>query len=60
MVSLQTTMTTNIDPSEEIYWKAVTYYDYENEKNQYNKTVRVLDKNFAQQISNNLRDLMKV
>ena len=53
------TISDNIPQSEEVYWKAVSYYEYEDERNQYNKTVRVLDKNFSQTISNNLRDLMQ-
>ena len=41
------------------YWTGVSYYDYENEKNEYNKTIRVLDSSFKQIISDNLKDLMK-
>lgn len=52
-------ISSNINESEEVYWKAVSHYEYEDERNQYNKTVRVLDKDFSQTISNNLRDLMQ-
>jgi len=41
------------------YWTGVSYYDYENERNEYNKTIRVLDSSFKQIIADNLKDLMK-
>lgn len=50
----------NLKPEEEIYWKPVTYFDYEKEKNEFNKTIRVLDKGLAPNIVKNLTDLMKV
>jgi len=50
----------NIQDGEYIYWSPVTYYEYESEKNEYNKTLRTLDKDYAQTISDNLRDYMKV
>jgi hypothetical protein len=53
-------ITQNISDEEEIYWSAVTYFDYENEKNEFNKSIRVLQKNIAPMMANNLRDLLKV
>jgi hypothetical protein len=50
----------NISDAAEIYWSEVTYYDYENEKNEYNKSIRVLQKNIAPMMANNLKDLLKV
>jgi hypothetical protein len=50
----------NIHPAVEMYWEGVTFYDYENEKNEYNKSIRVLDSSFRQTIADNLKDLMKV
>jgi len=50
----------NIPADEEVYWKPVTYFEYEYEKNEFNKTVQVVDVTFAQQASDNLKDLMKV
>lgn len=41
------------------YYKPVTYYDYEFNRNEYNKSVRIMDKDLAQVASDNLRDLMK-
>lgn len=49
----------NLLPEEEIYWSPLTYFDYEMLKNEYNKTIRVLDKKFAQQISTNLQEILK-
>ena len=48
----------NISAEEEIYWKPVTYFEYENEKNEYNRTVRVIDKTYEQKISDDLKTLM--
>ena len=47
-------------PEEEAYWKSVSYYDYENEKNIFNKTILVLDNKFSKTTVKNLTDLMKV
>lgn len=55
-----TSIANNIPADEEIYWSPVTYYEYETQKNEFNKTIRVLEKNYSQLISDNLRDLMKV
>ena len=55
-----TLMVSNLQPEEEIYWNPVTYFNYENEKNEYNKTIKVLDSNLSTSISRNLKDLMKV
>lgn len=49
----------NIPADEENYWAPVSYYDYEKEINEFNKTIRVLEKNYSQQISDNLKQLMK-
>jgi hypothetical protein len=50
----------NISDEEEIYWAPVTYADFENEKNEFNKTIRVLDKRLSHTVANNLKDLLKV
>jgi hypothetical protein len=49
----------NIPADEEIYWEGVTYYDFENEKNEYNKTIRVMDKTLSDTAVDNLINLMK-
>jgi hypothetical protein len=50
----------NLDSTEETYWSPVTYYDYENERNEYNKTLRILDKTLAPVMTGNLKTLLKV
>lgn len=47
--------------SEEVanYWTPVTYLEYETEKNEFNKTVNVLDSRFKQTIADNLQDLLR-
>ena len=54
-----TSIASNIKPEEEVYWDAVTYFKYEEEKNEYNKTIKVLDSNLAPQVVNELYDLMR-
>ena len=49
----------NIASDEEVYWSGVSYYDFEYEKNEYNKTIRVMEKNLKQVAADNLRDLLK-
>lgn len=50
---------TNIAAEEEIYWSPITYYTLENEKNQFNKTIRVVDNRYTTQIVKNFTDLME-
>lgn len=49
----------NIPDGELVYWTPVTYYDYEYEKNEYNKSIKVMDSKYAQQASDNLKNLLK-
>jgi hypothetical protein len=49
----------NIPSEEVVYYEAVTYYEHEREKNEYNKTILVLDKDYAEEISNKLTDLLE-
>jgi hypothetical protein len=49
----------NISEDEMVYWTPITYYDYEYEKNEYNKSIKVMDKQYAQQASDNLKNLLK-
>ena len=49
----------NLLPEEEVYWSPMTYYDYEINKNEYNKTLKVLDKAYSKQVSNNLKEFLK-
>lgn len=54
-----TKISDNISNDEELYWKSVTLYEEEYEKNEYNKTIRVLDKDYSQLAADNLKALMK-
>jgi len=49
----------NLDPVEEVYWAPVSYLEYETEKNEYNKSIRVLDSSLKQTMVDNLKTLMK-
>ena len=49
----------NIPDDEVIYWDPVTYVEYETDKNEFNKTIRVLDSDYKQIIADNLKDLLK-
>jgi len=55
-----TIVASNISAEEESYWTSVSYYDFENEKNEYNKSVRLLDNRYSTTFSNNFRDIMKI
>lgn len=54
-----TALSNNIPSSETSYWDAVTYYQYENEINERNKTIQVLDKSYSTKISKELKRLLK-
>jgi hypothetical protein len=54
-----TSIANNLLEEELIYWKPVTYFEHELNKNEYNKTIRILDKDLSQTASNNLRDLLR-
>ncbi len=50
----------NISDSVEEFWAPVSYYEYEVERNEYNKSIRVLDSSFRDVVAENLKELMKV
>jgi len=54
-----TTMANNIPTDESSYWSAVTYYDYENDINEKNKSIIVLDSSYTSVVSKNLKDLLR-
>lgn len=47
------------EPNEAAYYSAVTYYDFENEKNESKKSIRVLDQRYAKQTANIIKNLLK-
>jgi hypothetical protein len=50
----------NLSEDEVVYWKPVTYYDMENEKNEGNRSIRVMQSNLAPKYIKNVKDLLKV
>lgn len=51
-------VTNCISSSVLFYYTPITYYDYEYEKNEFNRTIRVIDKDLKYVASDNLRNLM--
>ena len=45
-----TNIVDNLLPEEQVYWTPMTYYEYENAKNAYNKTLKILDKAYSKQV----------
>jgi hypothetical protein len=45
----------NLSEDEFIYWAPVYYYEYERERNEENKNIRVIDSKFALEIADSLR-----
>jgi hypothetical protein len=54
-----TLVSNNIAPEEEVYWKGITHYDDELEKNEYNRTIKVLDSSLAGNAVIGLLDLLE-
>lgn len=55
-----TILADNISANESIYWSPVSYLDYESNVNERNKSIIVLDAGFSDQISRELKDLLRV
>jgi hypothetical protein len=49
----------NISEEELIYWKPITYYEYELNRNEFNKTLKVIDSDFAQLASDSIKELLR-
>jgi len=49
----------NLLPEEVTYFSPVTYYYYEYEKNEGNKTINVVDSTYSRQIALNIKNLLK-
>lgn len=52
-------ITSNIPDDEINYWKPITYYDYELEKNEYNRSIRVIDSKQTETAVSNLTELLR-
>jgi hypothetical protein len=59
VVTSATAIANNLHEEEIIYWKPITYYEYEVEKNEFNKTVRLIDKAQAPVVVDNLKTLLE-
>jgi spore germination cell wall hydrolase CwlJ-like protein len=51
-------LSTTIVPEEQVYWTSLTYYDYERQKNEYNKTIQILDNRYSRIIVDNIKTLL--
>lgn len=49
----------NIPEGEESYWRAVTVYDHEYERNDQNRSLRLIDNRYAKQMSKEFTKLMR-
>lgn len=58
-ITEKTLISRSIPASEYVYWEPVSAYDYENEKNESRKHLRLLDKNYALKAAEALRLKMK-
>jgi hypothetical protein len=52
-------LVSNIPEDELNYWKPITYYEYEQEKNEFNRSIRVIDSSLSETAVNNLTELMR-
>lgn len=57
-VTAVTTLSTPIPIDEAIYWEAVSSYDYENELNESRKTIRLIDRQYLQDIEDEMVELL--
>ena len=58
LVSSVTTLQQNIPAAEEVYWTGVSIYDYELALNEQRKSIRVIDRAFADNARNSLKAVM--
>jgi hypothetical protein len=54
-----TTLANNIPSIESSYWSPVTYYDYENEINERNKSILVLQKRYSTKAASQLKNILR-
>lgn len=54
-----TSVVNNIPAGESSFWSPVTYFDYENEINERNKSILVLKSIYSNKVSKQLKDLLK-
>jgi hypothetical protein len=54
-ISTTTTLSQAITPDERVYWEPVYVWDWEREKNEANKFIQILDKNYFGQLNEEMR-----
>lgn len=57
-ISTSTVVANNIVSGEEKYWDPVTYYEYENDINERNKTIRILKSSLTGNVTKELKNLL--
>lgn len=57
--SSTSTLIENIPVAEQIYWRAITLYEYEEYLNEQRKVLKMVDKNYSEIAESNLKLLMK-
>lgn len=58
-ITTTTVLYENLPDDEAVFWGPVYYYEYEVEKNEANKNIRLLDKSYAMEVSEKLRVAIK-
>lgn len=59
VVTAVSSVSNNIPEDELVYWKPITYLQLETEKNEYNKTIRLIDSSQSDIAVDNLRTLLE-
>lgn len=59
IVTSASLITSNIPEDELNYWKPITHYEYEEERNEYFRSIRVIDSKQAEKAVENLTELMR-
>jgi hypothetical protein len=54
----QTFVANNIPADEASFWSPVSYFDYEDEINENNKSIRVMNKSYYNVIAQNMKDII--
>lgn len=57
--TIATSIANNISTIESSYWSQVTYYDYENEINVNNMSIKILEKSYTTRMAKELKRLLK-
>jgi hypothetical protein len=58
IITEATLLANNIPLGEEIYWDPLTYYEYENDINERNKTIRILKDSMTGKVTKDLKNLL--